>query len=216
MIKICFRVTSTVFGKKHSCESQLLITFTDFVTSFDKRTQVDVGVLDFSRAFDTVPHERLLSKLASCGISGPINHWIRAFLCGRTMSVIVDGEESDSAPVLSGVPQGTVLGPLLFILYINDIPDLVSPGTRIRLFADDCLIYRDINSVQDQIILQQDLYRLQSWAERWGMRFNPSKCVIIHICRNDPITKIYDLCNVAPHTVTNAKYFGVTLRSDLK
>ena len=168
-------------AKGHSCETQLLITLSDLFKSFDKRTQVDVGILDFSRAFDTVPHERLLGKLASCGVTGPVNSWIRAFLTGRHMSVVVDGEESNSAPVLSGVPQGTVLGPLLFLIYINDMTSQVSSGTFIRLFADDCLVYRKINSTQDQVVLQQDLLCLQAWAELWGMRFNPSKCYIMHM-----------------------------------
>ena len=82
------------FRKSHSCETQLLITLTDFYKSINSHIQVDVGILDFSRTFDTVPHERLMGKLASCGIHGPINDWIRAFLTGRTMSVVVDGESS--------------------------------------------------------------------------------------------------------------------------
>ena len=159
----------------HSCETQLLITLTDFYKSINSHIQVDVGILDFSRAFDTVPHERLMGKLASCGIHGPINDWIRAFLTGRTMSVVVDGEGSDTARVLSGVPQGTVLGPLLFLIYINDMPSQVSTGTYIRLFADDCLVYREIHTIQQQEILQHELLQLQKWADCWGMRFNPNK-----------------------------------------
>ena len=81
------------------------------------------------------------------------------------MSVVVDGESSDSARVLSGVPQGTVLGPLLFLIYINDMPSQVSTGTYIRLFADDCLVYREIHTIQDQEILQHDLLQLQKWAD---------------------------------------------------
>ena len=203
------------FRKKHSCESQLLITTSDFFSAFDKKTQTDVGVLDFSRAFDTVPHERLISKLAHYGIQGQTNNWIRAFLSKRDMQVVVDGDASKSAPVTSGVPQGTVLGPLLFLIYINDMPDVVSKGTIIRLFADDCLVYRLVHSRDDQTILQNDLTRLQQWAEKWGMRFNPGKCQIIHISRTEPQTKFYELCGEILSTVDSAKYLGVIISKDL-
>ena len=134
------------FRKNHSCESQLLLTLDDFYTSFDSSNQTDVGILDFSRAFDTVPHQRLLGKLAHYGVQGPINKWIESFLTGRSMQVVVDGESSKPATVTSGVPQGTVLGPLLFLLYINDMPDVLTEGTSVRLFADDSLIYREIKN----------------------------------------------------------------------
>ena len=204
------------FRKNHSCETQLLITVDDFFSSFDAKIQTDVGVLDFSRAFDTVPHERLIGKLAHYGIRGSINKWIRAFLSDRQMCVVVDGESSSSAPVLSGVPQGSVLGPLLFLLFINDMPDVVSQGTLIRLFADDCLVYREIHSPEDQIILQRDLDNLTQWATRWGMRFNPSKCQILHISRTKPVTKFYTMCGEILATVNSAKYLGVIISSDLQ
>ena len=203
------------FRKGHSCESQLIITMSDFFASFDSRIQTDVGVLDFSRAFDTVPHERLLGKLAHYGIQGELNEWIRAFLSNRQMRVVVDGEQSSAAPVDSGVPQGTVLGPLLFLVYINDMPNVVSPGTLIRLFADDCLVYRCIRSPEDQQILQRDLDNLQKWTETWGMRFNPAKCQVMHLARTTPVTKFYQLCGEILATVESAKYLGLTIQSSL-
>ena len=204
------------FRRGHSCESQLLLTVSDFVDTFDTKTQTDVGVLDFSRAFDTVPHERLLGKLAHYGIQGQTNEWIRAFLSGRRMQVVVEGESSSTAPVVSGVPQGTVLGPLLFLLYINDMPQVVSEGTSTRLFADDCLIYRSIHSIEDQISLQKDLHQLQKWTEVWGMQFNPAKCQTMNISRGSPQTKYYELCGEILTTVTSAKYLGVTISDDLE
>ena len=109
--------------------------------------------MDFSRAFDTVPHERLLGKLAHYGIQGPTNSLIQAFLARRSISAVVDGESSDPTPVLSGVPQGMVLGPLLLFVYPNNMPSQVSDGTSIHLFADDCLVYLQVHCERDQAIL---------------------------------------------------------------
>ena len=95
--------------------------------------------------------------MAHYGIQGQLNQWIRAFLVNRRMKVVVEGDASRTAPVISGVPQGTVLGPLLFLMYINDMPQVVSKGTSVRLFADDCLVCRLIRSPEDQFLLQKDL-----------------------------------------------------------
>ena len=117
-----------------------------------KGSQIDIAVLDFSKAFDTVPHDGLLSKLKHYGIDDKIWLWISNFLKQR---VVVDGIQSDLVTVDSGVPQGTVLGPILFLLHINDLPSVIS--SKVRLFADDCLVYREIKNRQDQIALQKDL-----------------------------------------------------------
>ena len=122
-----------------------------------------IGIMDFSKAFDVVPHQRLMRKIHLYGISGRTSDWIAEFLNGRTQSVLVDGvcshpgSRTDGDPVLSGLPQGTVMGPLMFLLYINDLPSVLSPSTACRLFADDCLIYISIISNEDQVTLQRDL-----------------------------------------------------------
>ena len=169
----------------------------------------------FSWAFDTVPRQCFLGKLAHYGIQGCTNSWICVFLTGRSMSVVVDGESSEPMPILSGVPQGTVLRPLLFLIYINDMPSQVSKGTCIWLFADDCLVYRWIQKVKDQTILQKNLDCLRNWAIRWGMTFNPRKCYIMHITRGCRLDKFYQMCGTILGTVTLAKYLGITISDDL-
>ena len=135
---------------------------------------------------------------------------------GRKQSVVVDGSFSQEEDVLSGVPQGTVLGPLLFLLHINDLPASVDPNTRCRLFADDCLLYRKIESLEDQMILQSDLRRLQLWAAQWGMRFNASKCYIMSIHRGSShLPFLYELCDTILTSVTEEKYLGVLIADDL-
>ena len=131
------------FRKKHSCETQLVTVINDLAKILDKGGQVDTFILDFEKAFDTPPHELLKCKLFGYGIRGKTLLWIDSFLCSRQQRVVVNGAKSKWAPVLSGVPQGTVLGPLLFSLYINDIMDDID--SEIRLFADDCVCYRQIH-----------------------------------------------------------------------
>jgi len=151
------------FRKLHSCETQLLVTVQDLLFKRDKHIPIDMAIFDFSKAFDTVPYRRLLGKLSTYGINGPILRWIEAFLVDRVQGVVVEGFRSQEDKVLSGVPQGTVLGPLLFLLHINDLPSVAT--SQFRLFADDCLLYRPILSGADRVALQRDLDSLEKWCD---------------------------------------------------
>ena len=162
------------FISGRSTVTQLLNYLNKCVDTLVNGGVVDAIYLDFAKAFDTVPHSRLLGKLKSYGINGNILKWIETFLRNRTQIVKVNGENSFSAPVLSGIPQGSVLGPLLFVIYINDLPDSVNSDSF--LFADDTKILRQITSAEDSITLQNDLKMLEEWSNKWLLRFNAEKC----------------------------------------
>ena len=197
-----------------SCESQLIETVHDWMTAMDNKTQIDAILLDFAKAFDKVPHLRLLSKLTSYGITGNTQNWIKSFLSNRKQRVSVNGALSDITDVTSGVPQGSVLGPVLFLLYINDINGNIK--SSIRLFADDSIIYRKISSKTDHEILQTDLSQLQTWSDKWQMECNVYKCVHLPITnKTKPSTHKYSLSGQPLSTVSSHSYLGVKLDSKL-
>ena len=203
------------FRTQHSCESQLIITTEEIQRKLDKRKQVDMIILDFSKAFDTVAHNRLLAKLQAYGITSKTQNWICKWLKFRSQRVVIDGEISKEVPVLSGVPQGTVLGPLMFLLYINDISSDIT--SQIRLFADDCVLYREINSEADTKLLQKDLDKLVSWSHTWQMQFNTDKCHSLSIHRKqNPIQCTYTMENKNLTAVQSHPYLGIELQQDFK
>ena len=197
------------FRKKRSCESQLILTVQDLAAALEENEQMDAILLDFSKAFDKVSHQRLAIKLDHYGIRCNLLQWIKSFLANRTQQVFVEGNTSSPAPHTSGVPQGTVLGPLLFLIYINDLPLKVSSTTR--LFAHDSLLYRRIKSPEDARILQEDLDKLQEWEKDWQMSFNGSKCEVIRVTRKR--NHIKTTYTIHGHDLTvnkTGKYLGVT------
>ncbi len=203
------------FRRARSCETQLILTTHDLASHLDNGHSTDMAILDFSKAFDVMPHERILTKLEYYGIRNNTKNWIRTFLTMRFQRVVVNGKSSDWVPVLSGAPQGTVLGPHLFLLHINDIHQNVSSTTR--LFADDCLVYRPIKNTEDERILQDDLDTMVKWAETWGMRFNPSKCQTMRITRKrDPGTPNYRMLGVDLENTDSCQYLGIQLQNDLR
>ena len=151
--------------RKRSVQSQLIIG-----NDLDKCVQNDNIFLDFSKAFDKVPDNLLLHKLKTFGLNNKLLNWFTDYLSERSKTVIVEGKQSENLPVTSGVPQGSILGPLLFILYVNDISDGYS--STVSSFADDVKIFRKIKSTSDSDVLQNDLKLLEIWAKRWKMYFN--------------------------------------------
>ena len=156
--------------------TQLLEVMDNFTQLIEDGFDIDVIYLDFKKAFDSVPHERLLNKVSTYGIEGNILAWIRAFLSNRVQRVRVGGAISSTEKVISGIPQGSILGPILFTIFINDLPDCIE--STCKVFADDTKIY---NKPENANILQEDLNKLQTWSEKWQLGFNVSKCKTLHI-----------------------------------
>ena len=202
------------FRERCSCETQLASLVEDLAHRSSQDKQTDLILLDFSKAFDKVNYLKLIQKLHPYGVRGPTLRWIQAFLSNRQQRVVVDGENSDSVPVTSGVPQGSFLGPVLFLAYINDLPqDVVS---QVRLFADDTAIYLTIESQHDSDCLQHDLDLLQTWESKWDMEFNSSKCQVIRVTTSrTPFNTEYILHGQVLEVVTSARYLGVDISSNL-
>ena len=151
------------FRSRRSCNTQLLEVINEWSLIIEQGDPIDTLYMDFQKAFDSVPHERLLNKLQSYGVSGKVLKWVKAFLTGRQQQVVVGGQASAWAPVSSEVPQGSVLGPALFILYINDLPEAVQ--SSVKLFADDTKIYCNVSSISGPVQLQKDLNAATIWSD---------------------------------------------------
>ena len=201
------------FRPKRSCNTQLLEALDDWSRDLECGNPVDSVYLDFQKAFDSVPHLRLLKKLYSYGIAGKLLDWIASFLIGRRQQVVLEGSHSDWTEVASGVPQGSVLGPLLFIIYVNDLPDVIKSG--IKLFADDAKLYRGVPSTGDAVLLQSDLTALSEWSSTWLMPFNRDKCKVLHIGHVNPRFS-YTMDGFVLDTSSIERDLGVNIDEELK
>ena len=204
------------FRSKLSCETQLTELAHDLVTNCQAGHQTDMLVMDFSKAFDKVGHARLMLKLQSYGVTGRTYEWTKAFLSDRTQVVVVDGEQSGRAPVTSGVPQGSVLGPCLFLFFINDLAEGLD--STVRLFADDTIAYLTVEGDGDAQRLQQDLDALARWEDLWQMEFHPDKCYVLRVTkkhRSNIHEHAYVLHGHTLEVCDKVKYLGVTISKDL-
>ena len=187
--KCCHLINGKQYGflPQKSCTTQLVTVLDDITQSMNSQNDVDVIYFDFAKAFDTVCHDIILHKLKHIyKIDGLMLNFIQSYLQDRLQRVVIDGSFSDSVSVNSGVPQGSILGPLLFVLFINDIYDQISPGTNIALYADDTKICRRIVSYTDCEILNRDIDALHIWATSNRMKFRPKKCKVLSVSLKHP------------------------------
>ena len=201
------------FTSGRSCTTQLLHAMDYWTSSLDNNIPVDILYLDFCKALDTVPHCLLFTKLAAYGIRGKLLDWIKSYLTNRQQKVVLNGASSDWLRVYSGVPQGSVLGPLLFNIYVNDIPSVVESQTL--MFVDDTKIFRKIQSKSDFLQFQQDINNLFTWSVKWQLKFNISKYFILHLGPDHSYGDYYlDGVQILPNTTV--KDLGVTMDCYLK
>ena len=202
------------FRPSRSCVTQLLQLVHEWLQALDKLGSVDAVFLDFAKAFDKVSHAHLLYKLECYGIKGQILNWLRDFLTSRKQRVVIEGQASDWLSVTSGVPQGSILGPLLFLAYINDLPYSVTCNSD--LFADDTVLHRFIENGSDCDLLQEDLTSASEWCKSWLVTLKTEKCEVLHITRKrDPIRCQYSLNNILLPEVDQHKHLGLWLESSL-
>ena len=208
------------FREGRSCLSNLLEIMECWTEILDEDDGIDVAYLDFRKAFDLVSHRHLLYKMSKYGIKNQVLQWVSAFLSNRSQRVVVRGTASEPFAVTSGVPQGSVLGPILFLIFINDLPlEVLSP---MSLFADDSKVFSRItlgknkneNTENESERLQKDLDNIKEWATKWKMEFNVSKCKIMHLGKDNP-NNVYTMGGIALTETTEERDLGVLVDDKL-
>ena len=197
------------FVPMRNCVTQLLESMEAWSQIIEKGGCIDIIYTDFSKAFDSVPHTRLLKKIESYGIKGDILKWIGSFLSNRKQRVKVEGSMSQWIPVTIGIPQGSVLGPILFVLFINDMPSEIK--NTCKLFADDAKIF----CYPLKTLLQHDIDKLSQWSEKWQLPFNAKKCKVLHVGHNNPLIP-YTMEGRELEQTVFEKDLGVTMDKELK
>jgi hypothetical protein len=203
------------FRSRHSCETALASFTHQVELGLRNGNEVDCLFLDFQKAFDTVPHKRLISKLTGIGVDTITVSWIADFLKNRTFVVRVDGKFSLQTAATSGVPQGSVLGPILFKIFINDLP--IGIRSKMTLFADDVLLYREISGTNDIQIMKRDIASIETWSRESLLRFNPKKCSYMRFAKphsqNRTAPTTYVLYGESISQTHKETYLGITIES---
>ena len=211
------------FLPARSCTTQMIPFIDNLAVSLNDLSHTDIIYFDFAKAFDSVNHDIILSKLKhTFNIDGILLKFLVNYLKDRKQAVVIGGSRSGVQPVISGVPQGSILGPLLFVLFINDLPDCVSPNTNISLYADDTKIWRKISSSHDEKVLQNDINALHAWSKLNKMKFHPNKCKVMTVCSQNkqfytlPFDRfVYTLDDTCLDYVESEKDLGILVTSKL-
>ena len=207
------------FLKGRNTVLQLIKIFDMWTDMLEEGGQIDVIYTDLEKAFDKVPHNRLLLKLQSYKINIDLIDWIRSFLSNRNLRVKINNTFSNWFPVLSGIPQGSILGPLLFIIYINDLPEECDLVSHIFLYADDAKFFRHIKSPADNKDLQISIDKVQTWTKKWQLKLNIDKCTAVSYGRHVDTSHVYYLNNgvsdLPLQRLESFKDLGVTFDSNL-
>ena len=201
------------FRPQYSTTSNLLELLNDVTQDIDNNNNVDLVTIDFSKAFDSISHSKLIHKLYSYGIQGKLLNWIKEFLNNRTFSVLINNINSLIFPVISSVFQGSKTGPLYCILYANDLANIFK-FAKLKMYADDLCIYAAINNFEDYLKLQYDLNELCKWAKRWCLNINYDKCKVIHFGHANKAFN-YKLNDILIKSSNNEKILGVVIDSNL-
>nr|CAD2154968.1 unnamed protein product [Meloidogyne enterolobii] len=202
------------FLTNRSTSTQLLVMLNDFYNVIQENKSIDIVYIDFAKAFDSVPINRILYKLKSIGIAGKIYTFIKNFLENRTFRVKIENTLSDSYPTLSGVPQGSVLGPLLFLIYINDLPKYLPEGIHIKIYADDVKLYIEHNNDLRTEVLSEALSCIEQWSFLNGLDISLEKCVTLYIGKNNN-KRTYKLLGKQISEVDSVRDLGITIDSSL-
>ena len=197
-----------------NCVTQLIEVFDTIGNLLDRGKQIDVLYLDMSKAFDKVSHKRLLLRLRDFGFSGNILKWFQSYLQDRRQQTTILGATSPT-PVTSGVPQGSILGPLLFLLYENDLPSSIV-SSSIATYADDTKLFKEINCLDDATGLQDDLLNFETSSSNAGLQLNTSKCKTLRVTRRrETIEHQYSLVNQTLETSKHERDLGVWISNNL-
>ena len=205
------------FLKRYSSATNLLDSINDWSISLHNRSSTIVAYVDFQRAFDSLSHNKLIHKLISYGISGNLLYWIQSFLNNRTQIVRVGNHLSNPCPVSSGVHQGSVLGPILFLLFINDVTDSFQDTISAKLFADDIKIYTTLTHPSDYTSFQSHLDLIHAWSSTWQLPKSHSKCNILEIGKRfQPINNhTFNISSIPLTSLQSIPDLGITIENTL-
>ena len=207
-----------LYGVENWILSPLLFATHDWSCYLDKGLSVAAVFFDLSKAFDKVPHCQLLSALANVGVSGSLLNWFRSYLSNRSQRVVLDGYTSEVHPVTSGVPQGSILGPLLFSIYVNSLTKIpLCQDSTMIMYADDIVLYKPITSSCDVDALQSDINKVAEWISNAGLCLNANKSKVVVFSRKNmrPAVVVAVDSTIIPN-VDSICFLGVTVSSDLK